>query len=894
MAHPLLSICLALVRAAGHVAPGSERRTWSAEWEAEILHRWAELEKRKGATGEGPGAFESLDLLRRSAGALAHAIWLRREEWRFDVLMQDIRYALRGLIKRPVFSGVVIGTIALAIGANAAIFSVLSGVLLRPLPFEDSDGLVMVWEHNIPRANPTNVVSGANFVTWREENTTFADLAGITWTSGNLVEGEDAERVGVVAVNASFFPMLGLSAAHGRVFLPEEDRASDAPRPVLLSHGFWQRRFGGSPDVIGRTLNVNGLELPVIGVLPEGFRFDFLPYSFNATGTQDIWMPQQFSDELREANGRWLQVLGRLRPGTSVERAQTEMSTLASRLEMEFPNRQTGWTVNVVPLQEQVVGEARTPLLILFGAVTLVLLIACANVANLLLSRSAGRQQEVALRTALGASRLRLVRQLLTESSILALVGGALGLGLASALVKGLVGLGPDIPRLAEISVSGTVIAFTLGVSALTGLAFGLAPALRASRPDLAGSLKEGGARAGRSGGVLRARSALVVAEVALALVLLVGSGLLLRSFSNLLDLGIGLETEGLITAEVALPGGDYAEEADRVRFFEELVGRVQSIPGVSTASAITFLPLAGSGSATSFWANDRPVPEAGQRPVADIRWVHKDYYRTVGIPLVRGRLFDGRDTRGVPLRVVISDAMARDLWPSEDPIGRTISMPWGDTLVAEIIGVVGDVRHDGPETAPRAKIYWHHLQWTDFSAMAIVARTAGDPAGYVGSIREELQAMDSSLPLFNVSTMTDLLGESLAARRFTMLVLGLFALVALLLASVGVYGVMSYGVSQRTQEFGVRMALGASARSVALQVVKSGLRLVLIAVVLGGVGALALARLMQSLVFEISTADPLTFALAALFLAVVAAVACYWPAHRAGRVDPIEALRFE
>jgi putative ABC transport system permease protein len=808
--------------------------------------------------------------------------------------MQDIRYALRGLIKRPVFSAVVIGTIMLAIGANAAIFSVLNGVLLQPLPFENPEGLVMVWEHNIPRANPTNVVSGANFVTWREESSSFEDLAAITWFSQNLVEGEDAERVGVVSVNASFFPLLGVNAAHGRVFLPEDDRAGDGPRPILLSHGFWQRRFGGSSNVIGRTLNLNGFELPVIGVLPEGFRFDFLPYSFNATGTQDIWMPQQFPDEIRDASGRWLQVLGRLEPGTSIERAQTEMSTLASRLEMEYPDRQSGWTVNVVSLQEQVVGEARTPLLILFGAVAFVLLIACANVANLLLSRSVGRQQEVALRTALGASRLRLVRQLLTESSILALAGGALGLGLAFVLVDALLRLGPDIPRLADVSVSGPVIAFTLGISALTGLVFGLAPALRASRPDLAGSLKEGGARAGRSGGLLRARSALVVAEVALALILLVGSGLLLRSFANLLDLGVGFETDGLITAEVALPGRVYEEEADRVQFFEELVGRVRSIPGVSAASAITFLPLAGSGSATSFWANDRPVPEPGELPVADLRWVHQDYHRTLGIPVIRGRLFDGRDTRDVPLRIVISEALARDLWPSEDPIGRTISMPWGDTLVAEVIGVVGDVRHQGPETEARDKIYWHHLQWQDWSGMTIVARTSGDPSMHVGSIRAELRAMDSNLPLFNVSTMTDLLGEALAARRFTMLVLGLFALVALLLASVGVYGVMSYGVSQRTQEFGVRMALGASARAVAMQVVKGGLRLVLIAVAIGGLGALALSRLMQSLVFEISTSDPVTFALAALFLAAVAAAACYWPTHRAGRVDPIEALRFE
>jgi putative ABC transport system permease protein len=895
LSHPVLSVCLGLVRAAGRIAPGSERRTLGAEWEAEILHRWKRLEER-GAAGAAAklGTREGFDLLARSTGALVHAVWLRREEWRFDVLMQDIRYALRGLFKRPVFSGVVVATIALAIGATAAIFSVLYGVLLRPLPFDDPGGLVMVWEHNIPRDNPTNVVSGANFVTWRDENTVFEDLAAITWVSQNLVGREDAERVGVVAVNAGFFPMLGVNAAVGRVFLPEEDQPGEGARPALLSHGYWQRQFGGDREVIGRTVNLNGVDFPIIGVLPEGFRFDFLPYSFNATGTQDIWVPQRFPDEIRSARGRWLQVLGRLRPGVSVERAQAEMSTLASRLEMDYPDAQTGWTVNVVPLQSQVVGEARTPLLILFGAVTFVLLIACANVANLLLSRSAGRQQEIALRTALGASRLRLVRQLLTESAILSLTGGALGLLLAYVLVGGLVGLGPDIPRLAEVSVNGAVVGFALGISALTGILFGLAPALRASSPDLVGSLKEGGARAGSGGGILRARSALVVAEIALALILLVGSGLLLRSFANLSDVGVGFETEGLITTQVELPGRAYPDVEGRVRFFEELVERVQAVPGVNAASAITFLPLSGTGSATSFWANDRPIPEAGELPVADIRWIHRDYHQTMGIPLIRGRLFDQRDGSDTPLRVVISETTANDLWPSDDPIGRRISMPWGDTLVAEIIGVVGDVRHEGPETEARAKLYWHHLQWQDFTNMTIAARTVGDPASYIAAIRNELRAMDSNLPLFNVSTMMDLLGETLAARRFTMLVLGLFALVALILASVGVYGVMSYGVSQRTQEFGVRMALGASARTVALQVVKSGLRLVLIAVAIGGVGAFALSRLMRSLVFEISTSDPITFGLAVLFLAGVAALACYWPAHRAGRVDPIEALRFE
>jgi len=887
--HPVLAACRLFLRVARTIAPRSERRTWAREWEAELGHLW-----RRGTRDGRPDARAAVQMIVRSAGAIAHAMWLRGQEWRPDMLMQDLRFATRSLGRRPLFTLVVVLTIALGIGANAGIFSVLYDVVLEPLPFEDAEELVMVWEHNVPRDNRTNVVAPANFFAWRDDTEVFEELAAVTWFSQALTGAEEPERVGAMAVNANFLPMLGIRPYRGRFFVPDEDDPASTARPVVLGHGFWLRRFGGEEDVLGRTIQLDGTDRTVVGILPPGFHFDHLPFAFNATGTQDVWMPQAFDESLRTWRGRWLQVIGRLNDGFTVERAQTELAALASRLEREFPDGQAGWTVNVVPLHRQVVGRAQTALVVLFGAVTLVLLIACANVANLLLSRSTTRNQEIALRTALGASRLRLVRQLLTESGLLALTGGGLGLLFAFGLVRALVGLGPDVPRLAEVGLDGTVVAFTIAVSAVTGLLFGLVPALRASRPDLVGSLKDGSARAGRGTGVLKARNALVVTEVALALLLLVGSGLLIRSFANLLDQGVGFDTGGLMTAEIALPGRDYPDPERRVQFFEDLVARVAAAPGVTAASAITNLPLSGSQTGTSFWLNDRELPAQGEFPTADIRWVHRDYHRAMGIPLLRGRTFDESDGPEAPLRVVINEFMARRYWPGADPVGRILSMPWGDTLVAEIIGVVGDVRHNGPDTEPREKLYWHHVQWQERSNMTIVARTDGDPAVHASTIRGAVRELDPSLALYNVHTMDYWMSEAMASRRFTMLALGCFALVALVLASIGVYGVMSYNVSQRTREFGVRLALGASKRDVAFGVVAAGLKLVLIAVVVGTLGALALSRLLQGLVYGIGTTDVPSFVAAGLFLVLVAVGACYWPAHKAGRVDPIEALRFE
>ena len=831
----------------------------------------------------------AVDLIWSSAGAVRHAAWLRKAEWRVEIVSQDIRYALRGLIKRPLFAAVVVVTIGLGIGANTAIFSVVNGVILTALPYDGPNQLVMVWEHNIPRSQPENVASPANFFTWREENTVFEGMAVAHPNSATLTGDGDPERIGVVLFTPGLFEILRVSTQIGRTIVED---GFDGPAVVMLSYGFWRRRFGADPDVIGRSIELNETAHMIVGVLPEGFDID-LPYDFTSTGSQDVYRPLPMGPEARNARGRWMQVIARLKPGVSVTAAQAQMSGIARRLEQEFPDFQSGWDVNVVPMHKQVVGSARTPVLILFGAVILVLLISCANVANLLLSRASARRQELAVRTALGAGRLRLIRQLLTENMVLGIAGGAVGLLLAYWAVNVLVALEPDIPRLNRIGIDGTVLGFTLVISLLTGLVVGLVPALKTSSLDLSATLKEGGLR-GAVGGHARTRATLVVSEIALSLMLLVGAGLLLRSFANLLDVGVGFDVENMIAADVQLPGVRYQTPEQRVQAFDEIVAGVEAIPGITAVSAITWLPLAGGGSATSFWVNDRALPEPGEFPVADVRWIHRDFHQTMHIPLIAGRYFDSRDTKDAPLRVVVSEHVQRTFWPNQSALGKTISMPWGDTLVAEIIGVVGDIRHMGPDTEPRTMFYWHNQQFSDFAFMSIVARTTGDPLGYTAAVRSKVREIDPDLPIYRVSSMESYLGDSVSQARFAMVSLVVFAAVALVLAGIGIYGVMSYSVSQRTREFGIRMALGAEGREVALDVVKSGLVLVGLATLIGLAGAVSLSRVMQGMVFEISTHDPVTLIGVSLFLAVIALAACYLPARRASKVDPVEALRYE
>ena len=804
----------------------------------------------------------------------------------------DVRYALRMLFRTPLFSSIVVVTVALGIAATTTAFSVVNAVLIEPLPYPEPAQLVYVWEHNLPRARDRNVVSPANFIAWREQaSDVFASLAAFGASSATITGGGEPERIGLIQSTSALFPMLGATPLVGRLYVEGEDR-DGAPRVAVLGEAFWRSRFGGDRTVVGREIMVNDRAATVIGVMPASFELE-VPVAFGFTGTNDMYMPIQIGEQHRTAGGRYLQVLARLAPGITVEAARRQMISLAQRLEAEFPERQTGWSVNVLPMREQIVGDVSRALLVIFGAVSFVLLIACANVANLLLTRATERQQEVAVRAALGAGRRRLARQLIVESVTLAFTGGLVASLLAVWGIGALVALAPDIPRVGEISLDTPVLLFTFATTLLTGLLFGLAPAAHVLRSDLAGWLRgrsgEGGRREAR-----RTRDALVVVEIALSLILLIGAGLLIRSLTRLMDVGVGFDTERVFTGTIDLPGARYPEGPASIAFFEQLVDRVQAIPGVEAASAITFAPLSGPGSATDFRALDRPEPAAGEFPVADIRWVHRDYHRAMGIGLVRGRLFERQDGPGAPVRVVINEAMQRDLWPAEDPIGRRISMEWGDTLVAEIIGVVKDVRHDGPGAAPRAMIYWNHEQFEAFNMMTVVARTSGDPLAVLPSIRAELGALDPTLPIYGVQTMDGLLADALKRARFAAVSLGVFAALALALALIGVYGVMSYVTQRRVREFGVRLALGAEPSRMIALVVKQGMALVAAALAIGAIGALALGRLLRGLLFEVGVADPLTFAGTVALLVVTAFVACWLPARRAGAISPVAAMRAE
>lgn len=835
--------------------------------------------------------FGDVESARRSLESADEAAERRRGRavWLGDVC-QDVHYATRTLRKGPGFAAVAIATLALGIGATTAIFSVVDGVILTPLPFEEPDELVAVWEHNVARGRDRNVVSPANYIVWTERAGDFEHLAALGRLGWTLTGTGEPRRVGVVSASASLFPMLGVHAEIGRVYTAAEDIAG-APRVAVLSHGFWERHFGGDSQVVGRTITLNGGPTAIIGVLPPGFG-SAIAASFHWGEDPHIWVPWQFDEHDRTSSGRFMQVLGRLKPGITIARAQERMTALAAQLAREAPDRQAGWGINVMPLHVQAVGDVRKGLLLVLGAVTLVLLIACANVANLLLVRATSRRRELAVRAALGANRWRTVRQLLTETVLLTGTGGLLGVFIAWAAVRGLLGLAPNIPRLGTVGVDASVLAFALVVSLVTGLAFGLMPALRGAGVDLTTSLKESSARGGPPGPV-RIRAGLAVAEISLSLVLLVGAGLLIRSFANLIEVDLGFDPDQLLVADVLLEDARYVEPTVQARFFDELVGRARRLPGVRSASAITWPPLEG-GAAMSFWANGRPAATAADDPAADMRWVDHAYHRTMGIPLLAGRFFDETDTRNAPLRVVISRQIAETFWPNESAVGKSVSLPWEDTLVAEIIGVVDDMRDDGPTGEPTAMLYWHHEQFHPFNFMSLVVRTTGEPLELARALRAEVSSMDPDLPLSGFRTMESAVDHILARQRFAMLVLGVFALVALSLASVGIYGVVAYTVRQRSHEFGIRMALGAGRREIVGLVLKQGARLVAVALAAGGAAAWVVSGVMQDMVFEIGTSDPLTFLGAVLFIGAVALLASYIPARRAAGVDPMLVLRDE
>jgi putative ABC transport system permease protein len=810
-----------------------------------------------------------------------------------EMLLQDVRYAIRTLIKSRGFTAVAVFALALGIGANTAIFSVINAAMIRPLPFKDPDRLVMVWEHNRPRARTQNVVSPANFLNWKDRNNVFEDMALFYDTRFNLTDVDDPEEIPAQSVTTNFFNLIGVSPALGRAFEPEDEQPG-REAIVILSDGLWRRRFGGDPEITGKTIKLNGNVFTVIGVMPPDFHFFIKGGSL--TGNQpELWSPVIFSAADRNPRGRYATAVAKLKPNVTREQAQSEMGTIASTLEEQYKDFDTGWGVNIVPLREQFFGDIRPALWVLLGAVSFVLLIACANVANLLLARAASRQKEIAIRTALGAGRFRIVRQLLTESLLLAALGGILGLLLAMWGVDLLLAFSPkDMPSLGGVGIDYQVLGFTLLISLMTGLIFGLAPALEASRPNLNETLKEGGKGAGSGTRSHRVRDIFVVAEVALALVLLIGSGLMIKSFFKLQSINPGFNAENLLTVRLLLPGSKYGEDHQRISFFRQALSRIESLPGVRSAGAVSFLPFASLGAATSFTIEGRPEPPAGEKFTLDVRVCDPNYFRTMGIPLLRGRNFTEKEATEASHVVLINEAMARTYFPDEDPIGKrvTISMA-AKPVPTEIIGVVGDIKHVGLDVEPRAMSYWPHPE-LPYSFMSIVVRTEGDPLSFAPAVKREVQALDKDQPIADVRTMEQLLSASVARARFSTLLLGIFAGLALLLAAVGIYGVMSYSVTQRTHEIGIRMALGASQKDVMRLVVGQGMTLALVGVVIGVVAAFFLTRVMASLLFGVSATDPLTFVAISAVLSGVALVANLVPARRAIKIDPMVALRYE
>jgi putative ABC transport system permease protein len=803
---------------------------------------------------------------------------------------QDLRYGIRTMLKNPAFTLVAVAALALGIGANTAIFSVVNSILLRPLPFKEPERLLTV-SHAYPKLNLIAPVSPPGFMDYRARTDVFEMSAASAGGSFNLTGEGEPERIQARAVSASFFPTLGVEAALGRTFLQEEDQPGHE-HVVVLSHGLWQRRFGADPGVIGKTIMLDSEAYVVVGVMPASFRL---------YGQDDAWAPLALTAEQMSPNRRraeFLAMIARLKPGVSIEQAQAAMNTVASQIQQDNPQifpSDGSWGVQVKPVYEEMVEDIRPALLVLLGAVGFVLLIACANVANLLLARATARRKEIAIRTALGASRWRLVRQLLTESVLMAIVGGGLGLLLAVWGVDVLIKLNQNnIPRAREIGIDSRVLAFTFGLSLLTGILFGLIPALQASKTELTEALKEGG-RTSSGSHRARFRNLLVVSEIALALVLLIGAGLMVKSFARLLHVNPGFEPQNLLTMQVALPSTKYSEPSQRAAFYQQALDKIKTLPGVQSAGAVSHLPLSGSIASGFFSIEGQQYPPGEQLPHTDLRAASPQYLQTMGIPVLKGRYFDERDTDAAPNVAIIDETLARRYWPNEDPLGKRISFNRRENVQVwrEIVGVVGAVKHKGLDADYRGQLYFPHPQ-NPWGNMYLVVRTTNEPSSMAAMVRSAIQSVDKDQPVYRVMTMETLLNESVAQRRFSMLLLTLFAVVAVVLAIVGLYGVMSYGVSQRTHEIGIRMALGAQARDVLRMVVGQGLLLALIGVGIGLVAALLLTRVMSSLLFGVSATDPFMFASIPLILAVVALLACYIPARRATKVDPMVALRYE
>jgi putative ABC transport system permease protein len=804
-------------------------------------------------------------------------------------LGQDVRYGLRMLAKNPAFTAIAVLALALGIGANSAIFSVVNAILLRPLPYKAPEQLVMIWDNATHLGFPKNTPSPANFLDWRQQVTVFQGMAAFAERSFNLTGVGEPERLDGRRVSANLFDVLGVRPIIGRTFVPEEDQPGT--KVVLLNESLWKRRFGGDPSMIGRALILNNEAYTVVGVLPNSVR---LP-AFGKWRDQ-VWVPIAFPAEEAASRGdHFLEVIARLKPNVTLQQARAEMETIAARLAQQYPRYNSRVGAAVYPLHEEIVGNMRAALWILLGAVAFVLLIACANVANLLLARAAVRQKEIALRVALGADSARLTKQLLVESVMLSLLGGVVGLGFAYAGLRVLSHfIPPDIAHADTIAIDGKVLAFTLLIALVTGLIFGLAPASQASHFNLGETLKEGGRDS--SGGVRgkRLRGSLVIAEVAVSVVLLVGAGLLINSFIHLRNLDPGFRADHLLALNLDLSEVKYPDTARRTAFFDEVVRRVRPLPGVQSVAVAGNLPFTYNGDSMGISVEGVPDPPSDQWPDVIYRAIGPGYFSTMGIPLVGGREFNDRDTLDKTRGVVISEKTAKHYWPNQDPIGKRLK-PGGatdDSPWRTVIGVVKDVRQNDFIAEPKMQMYLTYKQLQQLVANALIVRTSVDPLSLAAPVRNAIWSIDKDQPVANIDSMENIVAGAVARQRFSMLLLAIFAALALVLAAVGIYGVMSYTVAQQTREIGIRIALGAKRGDVLKITVKQGLKLVGLGLIIGLPSAFILTRVMSSLLFGISATDPITFFSISLVVLAVALLASYIPALRATKVDPMVALR--
>jgi len=809
-----------------------------------------------------------------------------------DSLIKDIRYAVRGLLKHPGFTAIVVITLALGIGASTAIFSVVDSVLLRRLPYRTADRIVAIQE--LDPAGKRVQVTSANFLDWRAQNTVFEQLAAIRTTTTNLALSDHSERIDFAQTSANFFDVFGITSQHGRLFIPRDEEAGHEP-VVVLSDTLWRRRYGADPAVVGKQITLDGRNYTVVGIAPAGFQYP---------DKTEVWLPPlrlvpEMNDrqDVTQTRGMgYLAAVGLLKPGVSVQQAASEMETITMRLRQQYPDTNNRRFNRVLSLHEHLIGDTSKVLWLLLGAVTFVLLIGCANVANLLLASAASRQKEMAIRAALGASRWRVMRQLFTESTILALAGGAVGLLVAFWGLAAITKLLPrDFPRLNEIQIDWRVLAFTFAASVLTGILFGLAPALQISRPDVQEAIRETGRGTSGSLRQTRFRQALIVVEVALCVVLLAGAGLLFRSFIHLQSVNAGFVSQQVLTAQLSPSGTNFTTDADYINFYNRVMERISAVPGVQDVGMINTLPLA-KGPTLALRVEGGPVTTPDKWPVANYRTVSSNYFRAMSIPVVQGRAFTEQDRDSAPVVLMINEELAHRVFPGENPVGKRINfgrVENGQPVWFEIVGVAANVRSLELREEPTSEVYFS-LQQNPFAGMSLVIRSNVEPGGLAGPLRQIVAEVDKSVPVANVETMDHIVSESITQPRFNLFLLGLFSTVAMLLSAAGIYGVTAYTVTQRTHELGIRLALGAQVSDVLKMILRQGMVVIAVGLVLGLLSAFALMRLLRSLLFGVGENDPVTFVAITVVLLLVALFACYIPARRATKVDPLEALRYE